>query len=224
VEKGVDDSPRDANRAVAEPSEPAAPSGPEGRMPAWQRRADAFMDLLRYAMGRGDSSNENGSGNDPGYAAAGDRYLVHLIVDAATGHGQRLDGTPIPSNEVDQILCDTATVTHTYGEDGEPLNLGRKTREWNTSQRRAIAVRDGGQCRFPGCANTICDVHHLDPWGHGGPTDIANGGSLCRFHHGLVHKGFTATGTGNGAITFHRPDGTVIDTTHPLARNWQFAA
>jgi hypothetical protein len=60
--------------------------------------------------------------------------------------------------------------------------------------------------------------------GHGGPTNITNGGSLCQYHHSLVHKGFTATDTANGAITYHRPDGTLIDTTHPLARNWQIAA
>jgi hypothetical protein len=213
VDIPVDDSPR-ANETDAdeEADEETGVSGPEVRLPGWQRRADALMDLLRQ-----------GSSDDT-YATGGDRYLVHLIIDPTTGRAQRLDGTPVASSEAAQVLCDTAIVEHHYGEDGELLNLGRKAREWNTSQRRAITVRDGGKCRFPGCTNTICDIHHLREWTNGGPTDIANGGSLCRFHHGLVHKGFTATGTGNGAITFHRPDGTPIATTHPLARNWQLAA
>jgi hypothetical protein len=207
----VDDSPHAEENGDVE----SGGAKPEGRLPAWQRRADALMDLLRQGMS--DDINT-------AYAAGGDRYLVHLIFDPTTGRAQRLDGTPVAGTEAAQVLCDSAIVEHHYNQDGEPLNLGRKTREWNTSQRRAITVRDGGHCRFPGCTNTVCDIHHLREWTNGGPTDIANGGSLCRFHHGLVHKGFTATGTGNGAITFHRPDGTTIAATHPLARNWQLVA
>jgi hypothetical protein len=177
------------------------------------------MDLLGHAMG-----GSSGDGDSPEYATGGDRYLVHLVFDPATGRAQRLDGTPIPAGEAEMALCDASTVTRTLGDDGEILNLGRKTWEWNTSQRRAIAVRDGRTCRFPGCANTRTDIHHLHPWGTGGPTDIANGGSLCRHHHRLVHQGFTATGNANGTIAFYRPDGTLLDTTTPLARNWQLAA
>ena len=57
--------------------------------------------------------------------------------------------------------------------------------------KRAIRIRDGG------CVLACCDrppewtdAHHLDPWApptHG-ETNIANGVSLCRPHHTLVHE------------------------------------
>ncbi|MET9023581.1 HNH endonuclease, partial [Actinopolymorpha sp. NPDC004070] len=28
---------------------------------------------------------------------------------------------------------------------------------------------------------------HINPWDHGGPTDLANGVLLCRYHHVTVH-------------------------------------
>jgi hypothetical protein len=38
-------------------------------------------------------------------------------------------------------------------------------------------------CRGRGCGNPR---HHLTPWSHGGPTDLANGCLLCSFHHHLA--------------------------------------
>ena len=106
-----------------------------------------------------------------------DRYMVHEVIDlsapasasapARTRNGRLIDGTPLVE-ELEQILCDCSVVAHvTVG--GEPLELGRKTKVWNTAQRRAITVRDGARCRFPGCRRTIVDIHHLRWWSRGGP-------------------------------------------------------
>jgi hypothetical protein len=144
-----------------------------------------------------------------------DRYLVHLVKRADTT--ELIDGTPIDTAIAARIACVTCTVQHVVSDQGEPLQLGRRSREWNTAQRRAILVRDGGRCRFPGCEWTFVDIHRLHPWDHGGPTDISNGMAACGRHHTLVHHGFTATGDANHTVTFRRPDGTIIGTTTPPA-------
>jgi hypothetical protein len=115
------------------------------------------------------------------------------------------------------IGCDASTVTHLVTDQGEPLNLGRKTREWNTAQRRAIRVRDGGQCRFVGCSFHHYDIHHIHGWEAGGPTDIHNGCCQCRRHHRMLHHGYQVQGDPNTELRFYRPDGTYLGSTHPAA-------
>lgn len=142
------------------------------------------------------------------------RYLVHVI----THPGEQTtlaDGSPLDPVTAEVVACDASAVVHVVGADGEPLAQGRKTRVWSTSQRRAAMLRGGGHCRFPGCHRRVADLHHHQPWSHGGPTDIDNGYLACARHHTLLHAGFTATGNPNGPLTFHRPDGTPIGTTTP---------
>ncbi len=93
--------------------------------------------------------------------------------------------------------------------------LGRKTREWNTAQRRAISVRDGGHCRFVGCQFSHYDIHHIQPWEDDGPTDIDNGCCQCRRHHRMLHHQYRTQGDPNGELRFYRPDGTYIGSTYP---------
>ncbi len=52
-----------------------------------------------------------------------------------------------------RLACDASVVTLNENEDGEPLNVGRKTRTISAPLRRVLNARDKG-CRFPGCANT----------------------------------------------------------------------
>jgi len=162
------------------------------------RRADAFMDLVRTGLAHA------GDGHAPG----ADRYLVHLVQRA--GATELLDGTPVDTATADRLACDASRVVHLIAEDGEPLYLGRRTRDWTTAQRRAITVRDRGHCRFPGCQRRHVDIHHLRWWTQGGATDIDNGVLICPHHHTLLHQGFTATGDANHSVTFHRPNGTVL--------------
>jgi hypothetical protein len=178
-------------------------------VPLRRRLADAFMDLVRTAAAA--------LGKE--FAVGSERYMVHIVVDAATGVATHLDGAPLDPVDAERIACDAATVIHVHGACDEPLRLGRKTREWNTAQHRAIRVRDGGRCRFPGCSRKIGDIHHLQWWTRGGPTDIDNGLYLCEHHHTLMHRGFVAAGDANGAVTFARSDGTIIGTTGPLPRS-----
>jgi hypothetical protein len=90
-------------------------------------------------------------------------------------------------------------------QDGNPLDLGRKTRVVSPALRRALNARDGC-CRWPGCGQTrFRDAHHLEFWGHDeGETKIENLASLCRRHHRLVHEG--------GFGVQRRPDGTLLFT------------
>ncbi len=181
-------------------------SSAEDRRPWPARQADALMDMTRTAIAHADD----------GHAVGADRYLVHLVTHADTPDDTRLvDGTPIDVATAERVACDTSTVTHLVGPQGEPLALGRKTREWSIAQRRAATIRDGGHCRFPGCQRRITDLHHHQPWVKGGPTDIDNGYLACPRHHTLIHSGYTATGDPNHTLTFHRPNGTPIGQTAP---------
>ncbi|MGH9093883.1 MAG: DUF222 domain-containing protein [Acidimicrobiales bacterium] len=172
------------------------------------RRADAVMDLVRVALAHAAG----------GHATGADRYLVHIIV--GDRHAQLADGTPLDAATAEQVACDTSTVTHLIGPHGQPLALGRKTREWSTAQRRAALVRDGGHCRFPGCQRTIADLHHQHHWNHGGPPDLDNAFLACPHHHTLLHHGYGAEGDPNTRLTFTRPDGSTLGTTTPARRSW----
>lgn len=51
-------------------------------------------------------------------------------------------------------------------------------------------------CRFPGCTATrFVEVHHVQHWADGGPTDTDTMICLCPFHHDQHHRGqFSITG------------------------------
>jgi hypothetical protein len=193
----------DTGRAVDESPVGDSPGGLAGWRSWPQVQVDAFMDLVR--IGRHHAG--------AGHAGGDDRYLVHVVRYAS--HDQLMDGTVLDGGRAQRLACDAARVVHVVTTTGEPLRLGRKTRDWSTAQRRAITLRDGGRCRFPGCQHRHVDIHHLRFWEHGGPTDIENGISACPRHHSLLHGGFTASGNANGIVTFHRPGGAALGTTSP---------
>jgi hypothetical protein len=205
------DSGRPADRGAVDESSSAdsgqieeAPLEEAGRS---ARKADAFMDLINAGLASADS----------GHAAGDDRYMVHMVTRDG-GHSYRfLNGTPVGPIDATMISCDRSTISHLVAESGEPLSLGRKTRDWNTAQRRAISVRDAGQCRFPGCTSTHYDIHHMRSWEAGGHTDIANGHCECRRHHRMLHAGYRVQGDPNGELRFYRPNDSYIGSTYPAA-------
>src|SRR5262245_24392187 len=160
--------------------------------------------------------------------ASADRYQVVVHVDqavlaepvAAEGsepHRCEIDDGPgLALDTVRRLGCDGTIVGIVEGRDGEPLNIGRKTRSIPLPLKRALRARDGG-CRFPGCDRTrFTDGHHVKHWADGGETKLSNLVSLCGFHHTLVHEGgFGVTVTDDGVFVFTRPDGQRIPESGP---------
>ena len=115
-----------------------------------------------------------------------------------------------------RLACDAATVEMQHGPDGQPLDVGRKTRTISPALRRALAARDR-HCRFPGCQAHRCDAHHVRHWAQGGATALDNLVLLCRRHHRAVHEeGFAVKVDASGAAAFVRPDGRVLPDAPPV--------
>lgn len=118
------------------------------------------------------------------------------------------DGHSLAIETARRLACDTSLVGIVNDENGEPLNVGRKTRAISPALRRALRARDGG-CRFPGCGRTrFTHAHHVIHWANGGETKLENLITLCHFHHGLVHEGgFSIERIGDGGFALFSPNG-----------------
>jgi hypothetical protein len=177
------------------------------------RRADALRHLAESFLRH---PSETGATRDP--------YQIVVHVDQAVlseagarahdGEPHRCeleDGPALALDTVRRLACDCSLVTLLEGVDGEPLDVGRKTRSIPVPLARALKARDGG-CRFPGCDRTrYTHGHHVEHWADGGETKLSNLVTLCTFHHRLVHEGgFGVTATDDGVFVFTRPDGRHI--------------
>lgn len=162
----------------------------------------------------------------------GERHSIVVHVDAAAlkpaavGRCELEDGPSLPVETVRRLACDASVVTITEDEQGEPLDVGRKTRSIPPALRRALEARDHG-CVFPGCTRTrYVDGHHIQHWADGGDTKLANLVTLCRFHHRAVHEGgIRVDRLDDGAWRFTRPNGQVLESvapghTRPLGGAW----
>lgn len=107
----------------------------------------------------------------------------------ADGQGY-LGDIAVSAETIRQAHCG-ADISHlTRAPNGRIIALEHNGRLFNHHQRRAITVRDGG-CVIPGCEvpSEWCEVHHVRPYSHGGPTSTDNGALLCGSHHKSVHMG-----------------------------------
>ncbi|MGW0175067.1 DUF222 domain-containing protein [Rhodococcus sp. NPDC003322] len=118
---------------------------------------------------------------------------------------------PISIRLAAMLSCDASVTPIAMDDDGNPLDVGTTTRVIPRRIRRALDARDCG-CAFlpqalraggtprlrpPGRLDRRppspkhfvqggAPIHH---WSNGGPTKLSNLVLLCRFHHGLIHKG-----------------------------------
>ncbi|MDX1563625.1 MAG: DUF222 domain-containing protein, partial [Gammaproteobacteria bacterium] len=129
------------------------------------------------------------------------------------------DGPRLAVETARRLACDGALVGLVESADGEPLNVGRKTRAIPPTIKRALKARDGG-CRFPGCTHTrFTEGHHVEHWADGGETKLDNLITLCHHHHHLIHEGgFGLTRTDDGLFVFTRPDGQRLADAIPIEK------
>jgi len=164
------------------------------------RQADAMVSMASGYL----------SGNAEQTRNTSDDYLVTIHVDQsalATGNGR----SSLPIESVKRLCCDGHAVIIGEDENGEPLNIGRKTRTVPTAIKRALIARDKS-CAFPGCHHTrFVDAHHIEHWSAGGETSLDNLMLLCSQHHKLVHEGgFTIERDFQNHWFFKRPDGRAV--------------
>jgi hypothetical protein len=180
--------------------------------PSWgARRADALGRIAESFLQHGAEALN-----------PGDRQQIVVHVDAETlrdggaGRCELEDGPSLAVETVRRLACDASIISVLENAQGEPLNVGRKTRSIPPALRRALNARDRG-CRFPGCSNTrYVDGHHIHHWAQGGETKLSNLVQLCRFHHRQVHEGrVVIQRLDEGALRFLRPDGQSFDSVAP---------
>ncbi len=79
------------------------------------------------------------------------------------------------------MLCDGSVVGVVLDEHGKPVSVGTKTRVPSTKMQRAVVVRDGRLCTYPGCGRPAEETHHIVHWVVGRCTAVeilTSGGSL----------------------------------------------
>ncbi|MGY6554570.1 MAG: DUF222 domain-containing protein [Wenzhouxiangella sp.] len=176
-----------------------------------QRRADALERLADHFL----------NGSDSGTTHGGERCTLHVHTDIDTlkesgqGAESSLENPGNVSAETSRRLaCDCSVVHWLEDEDGNTLNIGRKSRTIPPAIRRALKHRDKG-CRFPGCnAHKHTDAHHIQHWADGGETKLENLVTLCRHHHRAVHEGgFTVKMNAHGQPEFRDPNGKILPSS-----------
>jgi Domain of unknown function (DUF222)/HNH endonuclease len=186
---------------------------PEDVYPFAARRADALIRLAGCFMT--SAANGTPASSDPWQVVVHiDHALLGGVEPEAEGRPvlcELEDGTPLAVETARRLACDSALVGIVDDDDGEPLNVGRKTRAISPALRRALKARDRG-CRFPGCTHTrFTQGHHVEHWANGGETKLSNLITLCHFHHHLVHEGgFGVERTDDGLYVFTKPDGDAL--------------
>jgi len=190
---------------------PAGTSAPEETPPDEPhaaRRADALALLAEHYLA-GDSAPASRSA---------ERHTVVIHVDREalreSGDYGRCDldhGPALAPETARRLACDASRYELDEDTDGEPLNIGRKSRAIPPPLRRFLDQRDRG-CRFPGCTeHRHVDAHHVRHWADGGETRADNLILLCRHHHRLVHEGgYTVERRDDGRWLFFTPTGVLI--------------
>ena len=119
------------------------------------KRADGLRALAESFLSR--------QADDTGTAADRCQMVVHidqrLLASTDRAHDETglpeahrcelEDEHPLAVETARRLSCDCSLVGIVEDEDGEPLDVGRKTRSISPALQRALKSRDGG-CRFPG--------------------------------------------------------------------------
>ncbi|NNE94630.1 MAG: HNH endonuclease, partial [Acidimicrobiales bacterium] len=115
---------------------------------------------------------------------------VHRDLGFSARHYPRTArGTLIPPAVAQQLRATSQVRHHNVDRYGNLTTDTAAGRHFTTAQRRLIRLRDH-RCRHTGCTSSAnrCEVDHIRPWMHYGPTLIRNGQLLCSFHHRYKHR------------------------------------
>lgn len=154
-------------------------------MPYPQRRARALAGLARHFLDHA---------RDLPTTRLGRPHVIVLVdlavLEARTGGTARLASGAVITGDHARRLAHDANINRiiTNGASA-PVDLGRTTRSVPPHLARGVITRDR-HCRYHHCTTpaSMCEIHHRQPWAHGGPTSLDNLGLLCWHHHSEVHR------------------------------------
>ncbi len=152
------------------------PDGADDRRTAEQRRADAFELILdQAALGAGIDS------------IGSPRTQLMVTIPAAGADPATLPWTgSVSQATAKRLSCDGSLTEIVLDSEGVPLQMGHARRLFPAHLRKAVIVRDGC-CIKCGAPPAHTQVHHIEHWADGGPTDLDNGCLLCQRCHTQVH-------------------------------------
>jgi hypothetical protein len=139
---------------------------------------------------------------------------IAVMVDArlATANGGEtgvavLAGPRIGPRALEAISCNAVVEVIGRTEEGQFIDLGRRSRTVSGRLRRQVLQRDMG-CTVEGCSSRYrLETHHVVPWSRGGATDGDNLIALCWYHHHVaVHReGLEVIRLGESRVRLKRP-------------------
>ncbi len=159
-------------------------SRPGGRTKA----GDGVVGAGRIAVSRSGTSRSGGPCRSDVVAHI-DLETLTSGLSASSTHRTTF-GADLPVETIRRIACDANIIPLVLNGAGMPLDIGRSQRLASAAQRRALEASHD-TCAFDGCvvAFHACQIHHIDYWETGGPTDLANMVPLCSRHHHAAHEG-----------------------------------
>lgn len=179
-----------------------------------QRQHDALNALVRGQLGDPKLGQHNGL---PVALIASTtlRELTTAAGQAVTG-----GGTLLPMADLIRMAAHAYHYLAVFDDHtGRPLYLGRTRRIASPDQRVVLYAKERG-CTHPGCdvPGYWSEVHHLDDWATGGPTDIDKLTFACKPHHKLIEKGWRTRKLPNGQTEWIPPPR--LDHGQPRTNNF----
>lgn len=131
--------------------------------------------------------------------------IDHERLTAAVGAARLDTGADISAGDLRRLACGAGILPAVLDGRSRTLDLGHSSRLFTAAQRLALATFHE-TCAADGCERPFawCELHHRQPWSHGGSTNLADAVPLCSFHHHRIHdRAYEHRSTPSG-ITFHR--------------------
>ena len=131
--------------------------------------------------------------------------IDHTRLQTALGAAGLDTGETLSASQLRRLACGAGILPAILDGKSLPLDLGRTSRLFTQTQRIALATQHA-TCAADGCQRPYswCELHHQQPWSHGGTTNLTNAIPLCNFHHHRIHDPTYHHRTGPHGITFHR--------------------
>jgi hypothetical protein len=171
------------NRAGDTVHDHSVPGSGDGGLSWTERMGLGFAELIEHLPTEAEG----------GFSRSAVTLLVHVdhqhLLDGLAS--ARLDtGVHLSAGTARRLACNAGIIPTVLGGASQVLDLGRERRLHSAAQRRALSVRHD-TCASEGCERPFawCDIHHSQPWGAGGRTDLGNAVPLCGFHHRRAHDG-----------------------------------